>query len=68
LVEDGLESVVIRMTKELVELAAEDGTADLFFGEELRVRRSDEELSSRMWGHEVWRASPDVVGLQSASA
>jgi len=68
LVEDGLESVVIRVTKELVELAAEDGTADLFLGEELRVGRSNEELSSRMWGHEVRRASPDVVGLQGASA
>jgi len=38
------------MTEELMELAAEDSTADFFLGEELRVRRSDEELSRRMWG------------------
>jgi len=68
LVEDSLQGVVIRVTKELVELATEDGTADLFLGEQLRVGWSNEEVSSRLWGHEVRRASPDVVGLQGASA
>jgi len=67
LVEDGLECVVIRVAKERMELTAEDGADDLFLGEELGVRRSDEELSCGMWGHEMRRAGPGVVGLQSAS-
>jgi len=71
LVEDGLESFVIGVAKELVELTAADGALDLFFGEELGVLGGDEELSGgnshSKWGHKMRWAGPDEVGLQGAS-